>query len=170
MAKKSIIEEAKDLFSSWKEEIEEKDGHILERKKLREKEDEELFEEIKNQFNEVSADINDKAKKAFEVSAKEFSDFFEAVKEGSANIYKKIEIEKHLNQLDVFLNNIQSKGNEKFKNISEKMKNKMKEYDIELNSEVEEKDEVKSENKNEDIETLIKLAQQEYELKKNRLT
>ncbi len=167
MAKKSIMDEAKDLFSSWKEEIEEKDGHILERKKLREKEDDELYEEIKKQFNEVSEDINDKAKKAFEVSAKEFSEFSEAVKEGSASIYKKLEIEKHLNQLDVFLNNIQSKGSEKFKNISNIMKDKMKEYDIELNSEVEEKDKSENKkNKNEDIETLIKLAQQEYKLKK----
>lgn len=169
MAKKSIIDGAKDLLSSWKEEIEEKDGHILERKKLRDIKDEELYEEIKKQFNEVSADINEKAKKAFEVSAKEFKDFSEAVKEGSASIYKKLEVEKHLNQLDAFLNNIQSEGSKKFKNISDTIKEKMKEYDIELNSEVEETEQVKPESKNnkeEDVETLIKLAQQEYELKK----
>ena len=47
MAKKTLMDEAKGLFSSWSDEIEERDGHILERKRLRDKEDEELYEEIK---------------------------------------------------------------------------------------------------------------------------
>ncbi|NPA44776.1 MAG: hypothetical protein GXO49_04510 [Chlorobi bacterium] len=165
MAKKSIFDEAKDMFSSWKNEIEEKDGHILERKKLREKEDEELYEEIKKQFYDVSADINEKAKKAFEVSAKEFKEFSEAVKDGTATVYKKLEIEKHLNQLDDFLNKIQSQGAKKFKNISDILKEKMSDYDRELNSEVEEVKDMNNKN-DEDIDTLIKLAQEEYELNK----
>jgi len=167
MAKKSILDEAKDMFSSWKDEIEEKDGHILERKKLREKEDEDLYEEIKKQFHEVSVDVNEKATKAFEVSAKEFKEFSEAVKEGTATVYKKLEVEKHLNQLDDFLNKIQSEGAKKFKSISDVLKEKMLDYEKELNSEVEEVQDMNKEKKeDENIDTLIKLAQEEYELKK----
>ncbi len=164
MAKKSLMDEAKDLLSSWKSEIEEKDGHILERKKIRDKEDEELYEEIKKQFNEVSADINEKAQKAFEVSAKEFKEFSEAVKEGTATIYKKLEVEKNLNLLDNFLDKIKSEGAKKFKDISSSIKEKMSAYENELQSEVEE---IKAEKKeDENIDTLIKLAQEEYELAK----
>lgn len=169
MAKKSIMDEAKDLLSSWKSDIEEKDGHILTRKKIREKEDEELYEEIKKQFREVSEDINEKGKKALEVTAKEFSEFSEAVKEGTADIYQKLEIEKKLKQLDVFFNKIQSKGSEGFKNISKIMKEKVSAYDNELDSEVEEVEDIKKEptkNEKNDISALIKSAQEEYELKK----
>jgi len=165
MAKKSVMDEAKGLFSSWKKEIEEKDGHILERKRLRDKEDEELYENIKLQFKEVSKDINQKAQKALEITVKEFSDFSDAVKEGTASIYKKLEIEKHLNELDEFFNKTQSKNTKNFKNISDIMKEKMAGYETELNSEVEEIQNIKK-NEGEDISSLIKLAQEEYELKK----
>ncbi len=171
MAKKTDMEEAKDLLSSWKSEIEKKDGHILERKRLRDKEDEELYDEIKKQYKEVAADINENAKKAFDVSAKEFKEFSEAVKEGTATVYKKLEVEKHLNQLDEFLNKLKTEGANKFKDISDVLKEKMSGYDNELVSEVEinkeesgiphEKEEDISE-----IESLIKLAQEEYELNK----
>lgn len=164
MAKKSLIEEAKEMLSSWGEEIETKDGHILARKKLREKEDEELYDEIKKQFTEVSEDINENAKKAFEVSAKEFKEFSEAVKEGTATLYKKLEVEKNLNKLSDFLNGVKEEGAKQFNEISDVLKEKMKQYDNELVSEVEE--DVNTKNENEDIDTLIELAQKEYELKK----
>jgi len=167
MAKKTIMEEAKGMLSSWSDEIEEKDGHILERKKLRDKEDEELYDEIKKQFKEVSKDISENAKKAFEVSAKEFKDFSEAVKEGTATIYKKLEVEKHFSQLDDFLNKIKGEGAKKFKDISETLKEKMSGYENELISEVEESSAItKTPKEDENIDTLIELAQKEYELKK----
>ncbi|MCF6367192.1 MAG: hypothetical protein L3J35_13470 [Bacteroidales bacterium] len=164
MSKKSLSEEAKDLFSSWKSEIEERDGHILERKKQRDKEDAEFNEQLKQQYREVSTDLNKKAKKAFEISAKEFKEFSQAVKEGTATIYQKLEIEKHLEQLYKFLKEIKSKSAEKFKEFSNKMKAQMDDFEKEIYSEVENEDEKKSD-KNE-IDELIKLAQEEYELSK----
>lgn len=171
MAKKTEMEEAKELFSSWKTEIEEKDGYILERKRLRDKEDEELYDEIKKQFKEVSEDVNENAKKAFELALKEFKAFSEAVKEGTATVYKKLEVEKHLTQLDIFLNRIKTEGANKFKGVSDILKEKMSGYDKELFSEVEVSEEspkAKNEEDDSEIETLIKLAQKEYELKKNK--
>ena len=106
MAKKSIIDEAKELLSSWKSEIEEKDGDILERKRKRDEENEKLNEELKNQFKAVSEDINEKGKKAIELFNEEFKEFSKTVKEGTASIYKKAEIEKHAEQLLEFLNKI----------------------------------------------------------------
>ena len=162
MAKKTTSEEAKDLFSSWKSEIEERDGDILERKKQRDAEDAQFNEQLKHQFHEVSKDVNDKAKKAFEISKKEFKEFSQAVKEGTATIYQKLEIEKHLEQLNQFLVNVKHKSAGMFKEFSNKMKAQMDDFEKELLSEVENKDLLKSDLG--EIDELIQLAQEEYEL------
>jgi len=160
MAKKSIIDEAKDLLSSWKSEVEERDGEILERKRKRDEDNEKLNKELRESFIEVSKDVNEKGKKALEIFNKEFKEFSETVKEGTANLYKKAEIEKHAEQLLDFLNKVKSKGADKFKEISETIKTKLSEQEEELNSEIE-KPETKNDGEN--IETLIKQAQEEFE-------
>ena len=164
MAKKTMSEEAKDLFSSWKSEVEERDGHILERKKQRDAEDDEFNKQLKKQFTEVSEDVNEKAKKAFDISKKEFKEFSKAVKEGTATIYQKLEIEKHLEQLNQFLINVKSKSAGMFKEFSNKMKAQMDDFETELLSGVEDSDLNKPEA--EEIDELIKLAQEEYEISK----
>ncbi len=164
MAKKSLMDEAKDLLSSWKKEVEYRDGDILERKRKRDEDNEKLNEELKESFKEVSKDINDKGKKALEIFNKEFKEFSQAVKEGTADLYKKAEIEKHAEQLMNFLNKVKSKGAEKFKETVDNVKSKLSEQEEELNSEVEKTDE-KVQN-DEDIEILIKQAQVEYEKSK----
>ena len=161
MAKKSIIDEAKELLSSWKSEIEEKDGDILERKRNRDEENEKLHEELKNQFKAVTADINEKGKKAIDLFNEEFKEFSKTVKEGTASLYKKAEIEKHAEQLLIFLNKVKSKGAEKFKEMSDSVKTKLSEQEDELNSEIEEPSADKDADK--DIETLIKQAQEDFE-------
>ncbi|MCF6183009.1 MAG: hypothetical protein L3J56_00030 [Bacteroidales bacterium] len=160
MTKKSIIDEAKELFSSWKSEIEERDGDILERKRKRDEENEQLNKDLKVHFNEVANDINEKGKRALEVFNKEFNEFSQAVKDGTADIYKKAEIEKHAEQLMSFLDKIKSKGAEKFKETVDNLKSKLSEQEEELISEIEETDKPKKED--EDIEPLIKQAQEEY--------
>ncbi len=164
MAKKTLSEEAKDLFSSWKSEVEERDGDILERKRLRDLEDEQFHEELKKHFHEVSVDLNHKARKAFDITKKEFKEFSHAVKEGTATIYQKLEIEKHLEQLNQFLLNVKSKSAGMFKEFSNKMKAQMDDFEKELLSDVEAPD---IENTKEaEIDELIKLAQEEYEISK----
>jgi hypothetical protein len=164
MAKKTFSEEAKNLFSSWKSEIEVRDADIIERKRKRDEADAQFDEELKQLFHEVIVDVNQKAQKAIDITIREFKAFSEAVKEGTADIYKKLEIEKHLSQLSDFLNKIKSKGAESFVKMSEKMKTKMAEYDTELISEKQEDKNLA--NSGEEIETLIKLAEQEYTLSK----
>ncbi len=164
MAKKSIIDEAKDLLSSWKSEIEENDGDILERKRKRDEENEKLHEELKNQFKTVTEDINEKGKKAIELFNEEFKEFTQAVKEGTADLYKKAEIEKHAEQLINFLNKVKTKGAEQFKKTVDNVKSKLSEQEEELNSEIEKMDETVQ--KDEDIEILIKQAQEYYEKSK----
>lgn len=164
MAKKSLSEEAKDLFSSWKSEVEERDGDILERKKQRDAEDAEFNKQLKQQFREVSVDVNDKAKKAFEISKKEFKEFSQAVKEGTATVYQKLEIEKHLEQLNQFLINVKHKSAGMFKEFSNKMKSQMDDFETELLSGIEDSNLNKPET--EEIDELIKLAQEEYEISK----
>ena len=161
MAEKSIIDEAKDLLSLWKSEVEERDGDILERKRKRDEDNEKLNEELKESFSEVSKDINEKGKKAIAIFNKEFTEFSQAVKEGTADLYQKAEIEKHAEQLVNFLNKVKSKGAEKFKETVDNVKSKLSEQEEELNSEVEKTDETVR--KDEDIESLIKQAQEEYE-------
>lgn len=161
MTKKSFSEDAKGFFSSWKSELEDRDKDILERKRKRDEENERLNEELKQQFKEVSEDLNEKAKKAFDAFSKEFTGFTQAVKEGSASVYKKMEVEKHAAQLSDFLSKVKSKGAEKFKVMTENMKKKISEYDDELSSEI--IDQAKEKNEDEDIDLLIKQAQEEYD-------
>ena len=164
MAKKSFSEDAKGFFSSWKSEVEDRDKDILERKRKRDEENERLNEELKQQFKEVSGDLNEKAKKAFDAFSKEFKGFTQAVKEGSASVYKKMEVEKHAAQLSDFLSKVKSKGAEKFKVMTENMKKKMSDYDDELSSEIADQAFEKSEE--DDIDLLIKQAKEEYEKSK----
>ena len=78
---------------------------------------------------------------------------------------KKLEVEKHFNQLDNFLDKIKGQGAKRFKDISETLKEKMAGYDNELISEVEEEVVSKQKQDVSEIETMIELAQKEYELK-----
>ncbi len=162
MTKKSFSENAKGFFSSWKSEVEDRDKDIMERKRKRDEENERLNEELKQQFKEVSEDLNDKAKKAFEAFSKEFKGFTQAVKDGTADVYKKVEVEKHAQQLSDFLLKVKSKGAEKFKELTVNMKNKISEIDDkELKSEI--AGEALEKTAENDIDLLIKQAQDEFE-------
>ena len=163
MAKKSFSEEAKDLFSSWKSEVEERDGDILERKRKRDEEDAKFNEEFKQALKEVTDDLNEKTKKAFEILDRNFKGFTQAVKDGTASVYQKLELEKHAAQLSEFLSKVKNKGAEKLKDMTEHMKSKMSDYDDELVSEVEVDTLVKKES--DELDLLIKQAQDEFENK-----
>lgn len=162
MAKKSFSENAKGFFSSWRSEVEDRDKDILERKQKRDEENERLNEELKQQFKEVSVDLNEKAKKAFEAFSKEFNGFTQAVKDGSADVYNKLEVEKHAKQLSDFLLKVKSKGAEKFKELTDNMTKKISEIDDkELKSEI--ADQAIEKTEENDIDLLIKQAEEEFE-------
>lgn len=163
MVKKSITDEAKDLLSSWKNEIEERDGDILERKKQRDEQNSKEDEELKEKFKEVTEDLSGKAKKAFDVFKKEFGEFSQTVKEGTADIYKKAEVEKHAAQLLDFLNKVKSKGTDKFNEMTKSIKERFSD-EKELSSEVENNNADKTSDS--EIDSLIKQAQEEYEKSK----
>lgn len=163
MAKKSLSEEAKDLFSSWKSEIEDRDGDILARKKKRDEEDEKFKEEFNLALKEVTDDVSTKTKNAYELLERNFKGFTEAVKDGSASVYQKLEIEKHAAQLSEFLNKLKTKGAEKLKSMTDQMKEKMSDYDEELVSEVDVDTLVKKES--DELDLMIKYAQEEFENK-----
>lgn len=155
MGGKNFSEEAKDLFSSWKKELEEKDGHILERKKKRDRENEQLYQDLQNAFNEVKETVNKDAEQAFKIFAKEFKEFAETVQEGAVDLYKKAELEKHAQQLFDFLDKIKSRSAEKFKDITGRIKDKLSEDDFEF---VSERETDFKNNENEPVETLLKQA------------
>ena len=111
----------------------------------------------------MTDDLNEKTKKAFEVLDRNFRGFTQAVKDGTASVYQKLELEKHAAQLSEFLSKVKNKGAEKLKDMTEHMKSKMSDYDDELVSEVEVDTLVKKES--DELDLLIKQAQDEFENK-----
>jgi hypothetical protein len=163
MSKKSFSEEAKDLFSNWKSEIEDRDGSILERKRQRDLETQKLNDEMMNLFEEVKKDLSEKTQRALDALAREFKGFSQAVKEGSADIYQKLEIEKHLRQLGELLSRSTAKNKEKYDDISGKMKSEMANYETELKSEPVI---LSNKEKTEDVGALIAIAEEDYPIVK----
>lgn len=126
--KKSFMDNAKGFLSSWKDDYTKKNKDILERKKIRDEEAEAMKKKMKETFDEVKTELSGKAKDIAEVVNKELAEFSEAIKKGSAEISQQLELEKHLEQLNFFLKDAGSKGVEKFKDLSEEVKNKVKEF------------------------------------------
>jgi hypothetical protein len=163
MAKKSFSDEAKDLFSNWKSEIEDRDGHILERKRQRDLETQKLHDEMMVQFEIVKNDLTEKTRKALDALAREFKGFKQALKEGSADIYQKLEIEKHLKQLGELISRSESKNKEKYVDMADKMRTDLALYETELKSEP--VLDSKKEN-SEDVGALIAIAEDDYPIVK----
>jgi predicted phage tail protein len=135
----------------------------LERKRQRDLESQKLHEEMMKQFEEVKKDLNEKTQKAIDALSREFKGFSQALKEGSADIYQKLEIEKHLRQLGELLSRSSSKSKEKYDLIAEKMKSEMAEYETELKSEPVT---LSNKEKTEDVGALIAIAEQDYPIVK----
>ncbi|NPA68272.1 MAG: hypothetical protein GXO50_06645 [Chlorobi bacterium] len=159
MAKKTLSEEAKELFASWKKEIENSDGDILDRQQKRDAENTGKDEQLKDEFKIITEDLSEKAKKAFEIFRKEVAEFSHALKEGTADLYKKAEIKRHAEQLSGFLDRIKSKSADKFKDITDFVKNEFYKEE-EFFSEQE-----KNEKQTDDIENLINEAEEYYKNK-----
>lgn len=127
--KKSFMDNAKGFLSSWKDDYDKKNKDILDRKAKRDKEAEELKQKMQETFNEIKTDLQGKAKDIAEVVNKELAEFSEALKKGTADLNQKLELEKHLEQLGFFLKSAGKAGMEKFNQLTDEVKKKVKEFE-----------------------------------------
>jgi len=134
---KTFSENAKGFLGMWKDDYAEKNKEILDRKKKRDAETEQMNKEMEALWSEVKVDMQGKAAEIYEVLSVQFQGFTQAVKEGSATIAEKIELEKRLEQLGQFLKATGNKGAEKFNKFAVSMQKKLSDFDNELVSEKE---------------------------------
>ncbi len=131
---KKFTENAKGFLSSWKDDYADKNKDIIERKKKRDEETEELKQKIFEQFEEIKTDFKGIAKDIYDNLNHEFKCFLTAVEEGTATVTKKLELEKRLEQMKMFLEATGDKSAVKFNKIANEMKSKLSDFDIELPS------------------------------------
>lgn len=134
--KKSFSEDAKGFLNMWKNDYAEENKEILERKKQRDAENEALNEEIKKQLDEIKIDLSGKAKEIYVVLEREFNGFSQALKEGTATVAQKLEIEKRMEQLSIFLQATSNKSSEKINSLFGDIKSKLNSFDKEIESEI----------------------------------
>lgn len=149
--KKSFMDNAKGFLSSWKNDYAKKNKAILDRKKEREEEAEAMKQKMKETFEEIKTELTGKAKDIAEVVNKELAEFSEAVKKGSAELSQQLELEKHLEQLVFFLKDAGHEGIEKFKQLSEELKNNIKEFKTSENIDNKSKNEAEDNKKLDDL-------------------
>ncbi len=132
---KSMMDDAKGFLSMWKDEFATKNKDILERAEKRRQdaaaEDAEmkrLFDELKVEYTGIAKDLYDKLKINVE-------GFTTAVKEGTATVAEKLELEQGMKQLYDFLVATKNAGAEQFQKLSAGLKSKIDSFDTELKSE-----------------------------------
>ena len=133
--KKSFMDDAEGFLSSWKDDYGKKNKDILERKKKREEDAKAEHEEFLKEWEAVKADLKGTAKDVYEKFVKEFKGFTGALKEGTATVSEKVQLEKRFDQLKFFLKKAGDKGAEQFEKISESVKEQFNKFDKELPSE-----------------------------------
>ncbi len=133
--KKSFMDDAEGFLSSWKDDYAKKNKDILERKKKREETAKAEHEEFLKEWEEIKADLSGTAKDVYETFVKEFKGFTGALKDGTATVAEKIQLEKRFDQLKFFFKKAGDKGAEQFDKISESVKEQFNKFDKELPSE-----------------------------------
>lgn len=132
--KNTFSEDAKGFLNMLKNDYAEKNKDILERKRLRDEETKALNEEISKQFNEIKNDLSGTAKEIYDALEREFSGFTQALKEGTASVAQKLEIEKRLQQMETFLKATGNKSAEKFDKIIGSLKEKLNSHNDKLSN------------------------------------
>lgn len=133
--KNTFSEDAKGFLNMLKNDYAEKNKDIIERKKLRDEETKALNDEIKKQFGEIKNDLSGTAKEIYDALEREIAGFTQALKEGTANVAQKLEIEKRMQQMETFLKATGSKSAEKFDQIMLSLKEKINSHSDKLSSE-----------------------------------
>ncbi len=154
MEKTPFSENAKGFFSDWKKEYETDNKQILERKKKRDEEAAKMDEEFKKLWDEFKIELSGKSKVLLDNVIVYYNNFSEAFMKGTATLNEKIQLEKRLEELNLFLKTAGEKGSEKVDRFVKSMKNKLDSFDQELISE-------KVDNKNIDFEDIKNQAEEE---------
>jgi predicted phage tail protein len=126
---KTFSENAKDFLGMWKNDYAEKNKEILERKKQRDAETEKMNREMKALYEEIKKDLQGTAKDLYEKFTQEFQGFTTALKEGSATVAQKLELEKRFEQLEFFLKQAGNAGTEKLSALGKSFQQKMSDFD-----------------------------------------
>jgi predicted phage tail protein len=138
---KSFSENAKDFLGAWKNDHAEKNKEIMERKKQRDADAEKENQEMKALAQEIKKDLQGTAKDLLETFEREFQGFATALKEGSATVAQKLELEKRFGQLEFFLKKAGTAGVAKFEQMSKSFQQKIASFDEDSKTE---KDSIKS--------------------------
>lgn len=141
MEKKSFMENAKGFLSSWKDDFGKKNKDILDRKKKRDEQTEAMKQDMLKTFDEIKIDLEGKSKDIAEVVTREFAEFSDALKRGTATATEKLQLEKHMEQLKFFLKDAEKTGAKNFGKLVDALKTKLSEFD----TEEEAKEEMKTE-------------------------
>jgi len=135
MEKTPFSENAKGFFSDWKKEYETDNKDILERKKKRDEESAKMDAEFKKLWEEYKVELSGKSKVLLDNVIVYYNNFSEAFMKGTATISEKIQLEKRLDELNLFLKTAGEKGSEKIDKFVNNMKIKLNSFDDELISE-----------------------------------
>lgn len=135
MEKKSFSENAKGFLSDWKKEYENDNKDIIERKKKRDEETAKLKAEFQKELQDYKNELEGKSKVLLDNMVVYFNSFTDAFMKGSATIAEKIQLEKRMDELSIFMKTAGEKGSEKFSGFVTKFKQKLDSFDKELVSE-----------------------------------
>jgi len=133
--KKTFMDNAEGFLSAWKNDYADKNKDILERAKKRKEETEALHQELHASWEEVKTDLTGMAKDVYETLLKEFAKFSEAMKEGTATLAEKLQLEERFKQLDFFMKKANDTGAEKVKKITAGLQKKLAAFEPELQKE-----------------------------------
>jgi hypothetical protein len=128
---KTFSENAKDFLSAWKNDHAEKNKDIMDRKKQRDADAQKENAEMKALFEEIKKDLQGTAKDLYETFNREFQGFTTALKEGSATVAQKLELEKRFAQFEFFLKKAGTAGAEKIAQLAQSFQKQMTDFEKE---------------------------------------
>jgi len=135
MEDKSFMENAEGFLGSWKDDYAKKNKHILDRAQKRRNDAEAMHQQFLKDLEEVGKDLEGTAKDVYAVVIENFNGFSQALKEGTATIKDKLELEQKFEQLSMFMETAGKAGTVKFKQISADLSKKLNEFNTEFSSE-----------------------------------
>ncbi len=119
--KKTFMENAKGFLSTWKDDYDQKNKEILERKKKRDEEAEKEHQEFLKNLEAIKGDIKAHSEKLAKVLSEEFEGFTDALKRGAATVHEKFQLQKHFEDFKGFLQKTGKAGTEKFNELTAKI-------------------------------------------------
>ncbi len=135
MEDKSFMKDAEGFLGAWKNDYAEKNKDILDRAQKRRADADKMHDEFLKDLKAFGEGLEGTAKSILEHLEVNFEAFSKALKEGTATISDKLELEKGFEQLSTFMERAEKKGAAQFKIISASLSKKLSEFNTELKSE-----------------------------------